>query len=112
MNTSDDVLPQLAAVKVMSTCDIKEAFFHMKLDKPSSRLTTFATPFGRYRYQHCPFGVSPAPELWSARLQAALASLKGIACIVDDILVIGAGETEVEATTICVCSWKDAVTVA
>ena len=63
MTTVDDVLPQLADVKVFSSCDVKEAFFHMKLDKQSSRLTTFATPFGRYRWLRCPFGVSPAPEL-------------------------------------------------
>lgn len=96
--TIDDVLPQLAEVKVISTCDVQEAFFHMKLDEESSKLTTFATQFGRYRWIRCPFGVSPAPELWSARLQTALAGLKGVACIADDVIVVGAGQTETEAT--------------
>ena len=58
-------------------------------------MTTFETPFGRYRWLRLPFGISPAPE--STRHQA-LEGLKGVACIADDILIAGAGETEAEAT--------------
>ena len=33
------------------------------------------------------FGVSPAPELFQARMHDALAGVKGVACIADDILI-------------------------
>jgi len=94
----DDVLPQLAGAKVFSTVDAKDGFWHLKLDDESSRLTTFETPFGRYRWRRLCFGLNAAPEIFAERLNAALAGLKGIACIADDILIAGVGETEAEAT--------------
>ncbi len=36
--------------------------WHVQLDQESSYLTTFATPWGRYRWKRMPFGISPAPE--------------------------------------------------
>ena len=41
---------------------------------------------------------SPAPELFQARLNNALAGLKGVACIADDILIAGSGDTKADAT--------------
>jgi len=35
-------------VKVMSLCDAKEAFWMLKLDEESSKLTSFETQIGRY----------------------------------------------------------------
>jgi hypothetical protein len=97
MTTIDDVLPKLANVKVFSTVDVKSAFWTLKLDEPSSFLTTFETPFGRFRWLRCPYGISPAPEIFAARLHEAILGLQGIHCIADDMLITGSGETEAEA---------------
>jgi RNase H-like domain found in reverse transcriptase/Reverse transcriptase (RNA-dependent DNA polymerase) len=97
MPTLDDILPQLSQVKVFSTVDVKDAFHHLKLDEPSSFLTTFETPFGRYRWKRMCFGINVAPEVFQARIHAALAGLNGIYCIADDILVTGSGSTAMEA---------------
>ena len=98
MPTIDDILPQLAGAKIFSTVDAKDGFWQLQLDDESSRLTTFETPFGRYRWRRLPFGISPAPEIFQARIHDALSGLKGIACIADDILIAGSGETEAEAS--------------
>lgn len=87
----DDILPRLADAKVFSTVDIKNAFWHLKLDKESSLLTTFQTPFGRYRWLRLAFGLSVAPEIWTSRIQAAVADLKGVYCIADDLICTGCG---------------------
>lgn len=47
MLTVDEVLPKL--VKVFTVLDAKDGFYQVKLDEDSSLLTTFWTPFGRYR---------------------------------------------------------------
>ena len=39
------------------------------------------------------FGISPVPEIFQSRLEAALEGLDGISIIADDILVHGEGET-------------------
>lgn len=93
MPTIDDVLPKLSNAKVFSTVDAKSAFWQLKLDEESSYLTTFESPFGRYRWLRCPYGISPAPEIFQARMHAALSGLHGIHCIADDILVAGSGDT-------------------
>ena len=93
MPTVDDVLPKLSNAKVFSTTDAKNAFWHLKLDEESSYLTTFETPFGRFRFLRCPYGISPAPEIYQARMHAAISGLSGIHCIADDLLITGSGDT-------------------
>lgn len=98
MSTVDDVLPKLAGVKVFSSADLKDGFWHLELDDASSKLTTFETPFGRYRWKRLCFGVSPAPEIFASRVHAAISGLPGIECIADDLLICGRGSTVAEAT--------------
>jgi len=82
----------------MSTVDIRQAFWMLKLDKESSMITTFETPFGRYRWLRLAMGLSLSPEIFASRIQAALSGLKGVYCIADDILVTGAGDDVAAAT--------------
>ena len=91
----EDLLPNLA--KVFSVVDAKNGFWHVQLDQESSYLTTFATPWGRYRWKRMPFGISPAPEEFQRYLDLALEGLEGIKEICDDILVCGVGESYEEA---------------
>ena len=50
MPTLEELLPKLNNAKVFSTLDAKDGFYQIALDDASSKLTTFWTPFGRYRY--------------------------------------------------------------
>ena len=68
----DDVLPQLAEAKMFSLCDAKDGFLQVKLSEKSSHLTTFWTPYGRYKWKRMPFGISTAPEEFQRRLSSAL----------------------------------------
>ena len=97
MPTIDDVLPELSRAKVFSVMDAKNRFWHVELDEASSYLTTFGTPWGRYRYLHMPFGVSVAPEEFERRLHEALEGLEGVQAVADDILIFGEGDTPEEA---------------
>lgn len=96
-STLDEILPELGKAKIFSTVDVKKGFWHVKLDEPSSRLTTFWTPFGRYRWTRLPFGISSAPEIFQMKLQEVIQGLEGVECLADDILVFGVGETLEEA---------------
>ena len=44
----DDVLPNLAKVKVFTKVDTRNGYLHVKLNDESGKLTTFDTPYGRY----------------------------------------------------------------
>src|SRR6266516_3134093 len=97
MPTLEDILPELQDAKVFTTCDVSKAFYHVQLDDESKKLTTFESPFGRFRFLRMAFGLSVSPEEWMRRLHEVLYGLKGVACIADDILVNGSGKTLEEA---------------
>ena len=85
--TIDDLLPDLEKARWFSVADAKNGFWHVQLQDESSYLTTFGTPWGRYRWKRMPFGISPAPEEFQRRVDEALEGLKGVKAIHDDILI-------------------------
>ena len=48
--TIDDILPELTGSKYFSLLDAKSGYWHVPLDRDSSFLTTFNTPWGKYRW--------------------------------------------------------------
>lgn len=60
-------------------------------------LTTFWTPFRRYRWLRIPFGIATAPEEYQRRQHEIVEDLPGVEAIVDDLLVYICGETMQEA---------------
>lgn len=97
MTTIEEILPELHNVKVFSTLDVRNGFWHVQLTEKSSKITAFWTPFGRYVWKRLPFGLSCSPEIFQQKLQQALQGLDGIEVLVDDILIAGRGNTETEA---------------
>ncbi|XP_070537048.1 uncharacterized protein [Ptychodera flava] len=93
----EDVLPELTKAKVFSKADLKEGFLQIELDEESSLLTTFQTPWRRYRWLRMPFGISPAPEYFQQKFDQNLEGLPGVYKIADDILILGQGDTIEEA---------------
>ncbi|XP_058827049.1 uncharacterized protein K02A2.6-like [Topomyia yanbarensis] len=95
--TIDEILPELGKAKVFSTADARKGFWHVVLDERSSRLTTFWTPFGRYRWTRLPFGIAPAPDIFQMKLLEVIEGLHGVECIADDLLIYRIGDTLEEA---------------
>ena len=92
----DDVLPELSKAKVFSSFDLKNGYGQCLLDSESSLLTTFQTPWGRYRWLRLPFGLAVSSEIFQKRLQRALDGLEGVVCIADNILIFGIGDCQAD----------------
>ena len=97
MPVIEDILPELGKAKVFTKVDCKDGYWQIKLTEDSSLLTTFATPFGRYKWNRMPFGISPASEIFQLRLHEAVEGLEGTYAIANDILVAGTGDTMKDA---------------
>ena len=82
---------------MFSTFDVKNGFWHIELDDESSKLTTFNTPFGRYRRLRLPFGLSSAPEEFQRRQHQVVEGIPEVLTTHDDILLYGEGNTYEEA---------------
>ena len=92
--TIDDILPELARSKYKTLKDATSGYWHIVLDLASSLLTTFNTPWGKFRWLRLPFGLKIASDVFQERLDRVLRLLEGVHGIADDILTHG--ETEVQ----------------
>ena len=90
----DQTLAQLAGARMFTKLDANSGFWQIPLAPASSLLTTFITPFGRYRFNRLPFGISSAPEHFQRRMSEALTGLEGTVCMMDDILIHGVTREE------------------
>ena len=96
MPTIDEVVTRLTKAKKFTVMDAKDGFWQKRLDTESSYKTTFNTPFGRYRWNRMPFGISSAPEVWQRTMHEFVEDLNGVEVIADDFLIAGFGDTEEE----------------
>ena len=95
--TLDDILGQLNGARLFTKVDVKEAYWHVRLDEASSKLTTMITPFGRYRWLRLPFGLKVSSEIFQRKITEALDGLVNTTNVADDIVVAGMGKNEEEA---------------
>ena len=96
MRSVEEVAAQMAGATVFTVLDAKNSFWQIPLDKKSSLMTTFSTPFGRYRFLRMPFGINSASEVFQRSMEQLFA---GYPCsvIVDDIIIGGRSTAEHDA---------------
>lgn len=90
----DDMMPRLDGAKIFSKLDIKSAFHQYLLDETSRIMTTFITPWGRFRYKRLVFGVTCAPEIFQRIMTDILVECKNVIVFIDDILIYATSKQE------------------
>ena len=95
MVTVEEVANRLAGAKSFTSLDACSGYWQLPVDDESSKLLTFNTPWGRYRFTRLPFGISPAPELYQMEMDRLFAGVP-VEIIVDDFLVHGKDQSEVD----------------
>ncbi|XP_063907802.1 uncharacterized protein LOC135125945 [Zophobas morio] len=91
--TFEELTSKLAGAKVFSTLDAMSGFWQIPLDKESSDLCTFSTPFGRYKILRLPFGLTCAPEVFHKKFKEIF-EIPGVEIYIDDILIYANNQTE------------------
>ena len=92
--TVEHTLGQLGGASIFTKLDANSGFWQIPLKQESSLLTTFITPFGRFKFNRLPFGISSAPEHFQRTMSGILTGLQGVVCQMDDILVYGSTQEE------------------
>ena len=101
----DETLAQLSGARIFTKPDANAGFWQIPLAKEFCPLTTFITPFGRYQFNALPFGITSAPKLFQKRMNALLSNLKGVLCLMDDVLVYGKDQREHDKQLEAVLQW-------
>ena len=92
--TLEEILPKLHGAKIFSILDAKSGYWNVELDEPSSYLTTFNSPLGRYRFLRMPFGLKMSQDVFQCKIDQLLEGCVGCTGIADDIVVYGGDEEE------------------
>lgn len=92
--TLDDFLSNLNGKKIFSVLDMSNGFWHCKLNKKSSELCTFITPFGLYKFHRLGFGLNVSPQIFQRRCVDIFGSIPGVMVYFDDLII--AAETVAE----------------
>jgi transposase InsO family protein len=85
--TAEDVSSKLANKKLFTILDLKDGYWQVRLDEESSRLCTFNTPFGRYKFNRMPFGISSASEVFQKKNEEAFLGISGVHAVADDLII-------------------------
>ena len=85
--TREEIMAQFSGAKIFSKLDASQGFWQMKLSEESSKLCTFITPFGRYKYKRLPFGISAAPEIYHKKVHEIFEGIPNVDTSMDDIIV-------------------------
>ena len=86
MRTIDDLSAELHGFKCFTLMDAKSGYWMVWLDKESSLLTTFNTPWGKCRRLWLSFHLSFSIDVFQERLDAVIKTVPGVTGIADDVL--------------------------
>lgn len=92
--TLDNITAKLAGACYVRVMDARSGYWAIKLTEESSKLTTFNTVFGRYRFFRLPFGIISAQDEFQRRVDETYEGLQGVTAIVDDVLIFGKTKAE------------------
>ncbi|XP_063923109.1 uncharacterized protein K02A2.6-like [Zophobas morio] len=92
--TFEEVTSDMSGSKIFSTLDANKGFWQITLTEQASKLTTFATPFGRFKFLRLPYGISNAPEIFHRTFTEIFQGIPNIKIYIDDIILYAKDERE------------------
>ena len=84
--TPRDVAEIDGQARFFSTFDATNGYFQIPLHPDSQHLTTFMTPWGRYKFLRAPMGLCSSGDEYNRRADMAFAQVTNTVRVVDDIL--------------------------
>ena len=92
--TVEEITHKLAGSRKFTKLDGTSSYLCIILDYESSLLTTFNTPWGRYRFIRLPFGLACSQDIFQRMIDQILEHCEGVIGIADDVVVHGKDDEE------------------
>ncbi|GBL87911.1 Retrovirus-related Pol polyprotein from transposon 297 [Araneus ventricosus] len=93
----EDILDRLQGSRVFSTIDLKNAFFHVNVNKDSRKYTSFVTHEGQYQFLKVPFGLCNSPAVFQRYINAIFRPLINDGIVLpylDDMIILSSSFEE------------------
>ena len=97
--TPHDIAHLLADACIITMTDCSKGFWYQALDEESSYFMTFGTEYGRFQFSIMPFGITVAGDVFQRKLDTIFGTLSQVACIADDIIIMGYKEDHSDHNT-------------
>ena len=81
--TFEEITANMSESNIFSTLDAKSGFHQIVLSSESSWLTTFTTPFGRYRFKRFLFEVKVAPDAFQKVFKGIFEDIEGVKILLE-----------------------------
>ena len=98
--TTEEILAKLAHAKIFTKLDASNAYWQIPLDEESSKLVTFNTPFGRYRFLRMPYGIHSASDVCQSRISQMIDNIECVVNSQDDIIIWAENRDKLRERTI------------
>ena len=83
----DALMSELGGASYFLTLDLESGFWQIPVTESTSKLLTFATPFGNFQYLRLPYSVCSGPQEFHRRVVQAVAMIPGVLVYIDDIVI-------------------------
>jgi hypothetical protein len=83
----DQLLDQLHGAKVLSVCDLSDAYRNLRVKEGDEWKTAFHTPFGLFEWRVVTFGLCNAPAAFQRLMHDVTRQLPWCLCYLDDCLI-------------------------
>ncbi|GBM35453.1 Retrovirus-related Pol polyprotein from transposon 297 [Araneus ventricosus] len=103
----EDILGRLQVSRVFSTIDLKNAFFHVNVNKDSRKYTSFVPHEGQYQFLKIPFGLCNSPAVFQRYINTIFRPLINDGIVLpylDDIIILSSSFEEGIERVECVLS--------
>ena len=88
--TLEEISHKMSGATVFSKMDLKHGYWTIELDEASSKLCTFNSPAGKYRYKRLPFGLTVSGDIFQKLMDDVMRDTgDGVIGIADDLVVFG-----------------------
>ena len=97
--TIDEISHKLAGSTIFSKLDAKNGYWGIHLTEESSKMCTFQSPAGKYRFLRLPFGLKVSQDVFQSKMDRILDEAgEGCIGIADDVIVFGKSTTDHDAS--------------
>ena len=88
----------MSGAKYFAELNMSNVYWQIRVDEESSKLLTFNTPFGRFKFKQLPFGIHSASEICQEAIARVIEGVDNCANEQDDIIIWGHSKEQLHNT--------------